>query len=157
MKQRGARRVTGVDLVDVADLFAVDEAVHGATARWAARLADDRRPSVVVEAIGHQTATLSDAVDAVAPSGLVYYFGIPEPRRCAFDLWKFLRKHLTLRAGAPLSRRPCLELAGKYLAEHRFLADRYVTHTYGVADVQAAYDAANVPAKGRLKVVVSME
>lgn len=160
MKQRGARRVTGVDLVDrsdVADLFAVDEAVHGAAERWAARLTDDRRPSVIVEAIGHQTATLSDAIDAVAPSGLVYYFGIPEARPYPFDLWKFLRKQLTMRAGATQSRRPYLELAGKYLAEHRFLADRYVTHKYEVADVQAAYDNANIPAKGRLKVAVSME
>ncbi|WP_208949139.1 alcohol dehydrogenase catalytic domain-containing protein [Streptomyces violaceusniger] len=54
IKERGARRVTGVDVVDRADhaaLFGVDEAVHGATGRWAAQLADDRRPGVIVEAI----------------------------------------------------------------------------------------------------------
>ncbi|XVQ11052.1 zinc-binding dehydrogenase [Spirillospora sp. CA-255316] len=159
VKQRGARRVTGVDLVDrsdVAGLFAVDEAVHGTTERWAAQLADDRRPDVVVEAIGHQHETLGDAVDAVAPSGLVYYFGIPEARPYAFDLWKFLRKQLTLRAGATQSRLRYLRLAQEHLAEHRFLADGYVTHTFGVDEIQAAYDCANVPAKGRLKVAVSM-
>lgn len=159
MKQRNARHVTGVDLVDradVADLFGVDEVVHGATGRWAHRLADDRRPSVIVEAIGHQTATLGDAIDAVAPSGQVYYFGIPETHPYPLDLWKFLRKQLTMRAGTTLSRRPYLELAGKYLAEHRFLAERYVTHTYEVGDIQAAYDRAQVPAEGRLKVAVSM-
>ncbi|WP_344595930.1 alcohol dehydrogenase catalytic domain-containing protein [Actinomadura vinacea] len=159
IKQRGARRVTGVDLVDrgdVAGFFAVDEAVHGATERWAAQLADDRRPNVIVEAIGHQHETLGDAIDAVAPSGLVYYFGIPEARPYALDLWKFLRKQLTMRAGATQSRRRYLRLAGEYLAEHPVLADRYVTHTFDVADIQAAFEAANVPAEGRLKVAVSM-
>ncbi|WP_063732863.1 zinc-binding dehydrogenase [Streptomyces sp. RTd22] len=159
IKERGARRVTGVDVVDrddVAGLFGVDEAVRGASGRWAAHLADDRRPGVVVEAIGHQTATLGDAIDAVAPSGLIHYFGIPEEHPYALDMWKFLRKQLTMQAGTTLERRRYLQAAGQYLAAHRVLADHYVTHTYGVGDVQAAYECADVPAEGRLKVAVSM-
>ncbi|AGP54065.1 hypothetical protein M271_12345 [Streptomyces rapamycinicus NRRL 5491] len=159
IKDRGARRVTGVDVVDrgdIAGLFGVDEAVHGATGRWTAHLDDDQRPGVVVEAIGHQTATLGDAVDAVAPAGLIHYFGIPEEHPYALDMWKFLRKQLTMQAGTTLERRRYLQAAGRYLAAHRVLAEHYVTHTYEVGDVQAAYECADVPATGRLKVAVSM-
>ncbi|WP_208949140.1 hypothetical protein [Streptomyces violaceusniger] len=73
----------------------------------------------------------------MAPSGLIHYFGIPEEHPYALDMWKFLRKHLTLQAGTTLERRRHLQAAGRYLAAHRPLAERYVTHTYEVGDIQA--------------------
>lgn len=159
LKSRGASHVTGVDLVDRSDFstdFGVDEAVHGSVERWVSQLADSDRPSVVVEAIGHQAFTISDAIDAAAPGGRLYYFGIPETRPVAFDLYKFLRKSLTLKAGSTLSRHHALEVARDHLKANAFLAERYVTHVFDVEDVQRAYETAIVPAQGRLKVAVRM-
>jgi L-iditol 2-dehydrogenase len=159
LKSRGARHVTGVDLVDRRDLapaFGVDEVVHGSASRWAAQLTDDVRPELVIEAIGHQALTIGDAIEAAAPGGRIYYFGIPEARPVSFDLYRFLRKSLTLSAGTTKQRRQYLEIAREYLKSNPQLAGPYVTHTFDVSDAQRAYETAIVPAPGRLKVTLRM-
>jgi L-iditol 2-dehydrogenase len=159
LKSRGVSHVTGIDLVDRRDLapaFGVDEVVHGAVSRWVAQLADDARPDIVVEAIGHQTLTIGDAIEAVAPNGLIYYFGIPEVQPVSFDLHRFLRKSLTLKAGTTQSRHHYLEIAREHFKSNPQLAESYVTHTFDVSDAQRAYETAIVPSAGRLKVAVRM-
>jgi L-iditol 2-dehydrogenase len=159
LKARGAARVTGVDPVDrtdVASVFGVDEAVTARAERWAAGLSDADRPSVVVEAVGHQISTLQPALDAVAHGGQVFYFGVPDDPVYPFDMMTFLRKNLTLRSGVALERRRVLTDAGAYLAEHPELRDSYVTHVHPVADVEAAFGAAIAPRPGQLKIAVDM-
>jgi L-iditol 2-dehydrogenase len=154
-----AGRLTGVDPVDrsdVASAFGVDEMVQSTSERWAARLEEHDRPEVIVEAVGHQTETLGDAIEAVAVSGLVSYFGVPVFHPYAIDMWKLMRKQVTLKAGTTLSRSQYLVSADTYLAEHPLLAEQYATHRYPVAEVTDAYQTASIPAKGRLKVVVAM-
>src|SRR5699024_5766083 len=76
----GAGRVTGVDPVRrVADprAFGVDEHVETSAEQWAAQLDDADRPSVVIEAVGHDTATVTAAIDAAAPWAHLYLFGVP--------------------------------------------------------------------------------
>ena len=72
----------------------------------------------------------------------------------AFDLFCFLRKSLLLQAGTTqkslgTKRSRPRESTSK---AHPFLAERYVTNVFDVADVQLAYETASVPAAGRLKV-----
>jgi L-iditol 2-dehydrogenase len=159
LKARGAARVTGVDPVDrtdVASVFGVDEAVTARAERWAGALSDADRPSVVVEAVGHQVSTLQPALDAVAHGGQVFYFGVPDDPIYPFDMMTFLRKNLTLRSGVALERRRVLTDAGAYLAAHPELRDGYVTHVHPVTDVQAAFGAAVAPRPGQLKIAVDM-
>jgi threonine dehydrogenase-like Zn-dependent dehydrogenase len=159
LKARGARRVTGIDPVDrtdVAPAFGVDEMVTARAERWAGRLSDADRPSVVVEAVGHQISTLAPALDAVAFGGQVFYFGVPDDPIYPFDMMTFLRKNLTLRSGVALERRRVLADAGDYLAAHPELREGYVSHVHPVADVQAAFGAAISPRPGQLKIAVDM-
>jgi threonine dehydrogenase-like Zn-dependent dehydrogenase len=159
LKARGAARVTGVDPVDRSDdapVFGVDEVVTARAERWAAGLSDADRPSVVVEAVGHQVSTLQPALDAVAHGGQVFYFGVPDDPVYPFDMMTFLRKNLTLRSGVALERRRVLADAGTHLAGHPELRERYVTHVHPVADVQAAFTAAIAPRPGQLKIAVDM-
>ncbi|MGY1815709.1 zinc-binding dehydrogenase [Blastococcus sp. SYSU D00820] len=159
LRSRGAARVTGVDPVDRADVaasFGVDEVVTGRAEWWAAALSDADRPSVVVEAVGHQLSTLQPALDAVAFGGQVFYFGVPDDPVYPFDMMTFLRKNLTLRSGVTLQRRRMLAEAGAYLAAHPELRESYVTAVHPVADVQAAFRDALVPRPGRLKVTIDM-
>jgi threonine dehydrogenase-like Zn-dependent dehydrogenase len=159
LKARGAARVTGVDPVDraaVASVFGVDEVVTARAERWAGRLSDADRPSVVVEAVGHQISTLAPALDAVAFGGQVFYFGVPDDPIYPFDMMTFLRKNLTLRSGVALERRRVLADAGAYLAAHPELREGYVTHVHPVADVEAAFGAAVAPRPGQLKIAVDM-
>ena len=45
--------------------------------RWVSQLAPADRADVVIEAVGHQVATLGHAIEATAPGGTVFYFGGP--------------------------------------------------------------------------------
>jgi L-iditol 2-dehydrogenase len=80
-KAAGARHITGVDPVDRADVakaFGVDTVVHATSDRWVSQLTRGDRPEIVIEAVGHQVATLNHAIEAVAHGGTVFYFGVPD-------------------------------------------------------------------------------
>jgi threonine dehydrogenase-like Zn-dependent dehydrogenase len=108
----------------------------------------------VVEAVGHQAATLEHAVEAVAPGGTVLAFGVPDDTHYAFPFARFFRKDATLMAGITRDRRRSLDVARDYLVEHRAMLDAYVTHVIPVADAQTAFELAVKPTAGRLKVVL---
>jgi L-iditol 2-dehydrogenase len=157
LKAAGAAHVTGVDPVDrrdVASAFGVDDAVWDTGSRWAAGLGDGARPDIVVEAVGHQAATLADAVEAVAPGGAVLAFGVPDESHYAFPFARFFRKDATLIAGVTQDRRRSLAAARDYLAEHGSLLETYITDVFPVAEAQAAFELAVTPTAGRLKVVL---
>ena len=157
---RGAARVIGVDPVDrrdVAAMFLLDDVVVMNGSEWAVTLEDADRPEIVVEAVGHQVATLQDAIVAVRAKGTVFYFGVHDSPIYPLDMQRMVRKHLTLMAGGTLDRVRMLAEAGAYLSEHRALVDAAVTHVFDVSDVQSAYDCALRPAPGRLKVSISFD
>jgi L-iditol 2-dehydrogenase len=156
LHNRGAV-VTGVDPVDRSDVaaaFGLDEVVATVSGRWARSLTDATRPDMIVEAVGYQAATLNHAIAAVAYEGVIYHFGGTHEETYAVNFRSLQRRNLTLfTAFTPESaRRKALEQAQAYLQEHPDLPERYLTDVYAVADVDAAYRRALVPAPGRLKV-----
>lgn len=157
-KAAGARRVTGVDPVDrssVATAFGVDDAVRATSDRWVSRLAAPDRADVVIEAVGHQVATLGHAIDAAAPGGTVFYFGVADDDAYPINMRVMLRNNLTLKSGVTRDRRRVLELAGKFAAEHPRLLATYLTHTFGVGDVQGAFELACRPVPERVKIAIA--
>ena len=157
-KAAGAAHVVGVDRVDrsgTAATFGIDEPVRASSDLWAASLPATERPDLVVEAVGHQTATLTHAVEAVAFGGEVFYFGVPDELVYPLPMRLLLRKNLTLRSGVTVERRRVLALAEQYLREHPELAECYVSHVFPVSDAQSAFEHAVRPAPGQVKVVVA--
>lgn len=157
-KAFGARRVTGVDPVDraaVATEFGVDNVVRATSDRWVSHLDPGDRPDVVVEAVGHQVATLGHAIEAAAPGGTVYYFGVPDDDSYPISIRTMLRNNLTLKSGVTLDRRRVLTAAHEFVRQHPDLLPAYVTHTFGIDDVQAAFDLACRPAPGRIKIAIA--
>ena len=80
-KAGGARHVTGVDPVDrdvVGKEFGVDTVVRATSDRWVSHLQPNDKPDIVIEAVGHQVATLGHAIEAAAFGGTVFYFGVPD-------------------------------------------------------------------------------
>ncbi|MCI2417297.1 zinc-binding dehydrogenase [Saccharopolyspora sp. K220] len=156
----GAAPVIGVDRVDradVADKFGVSEPVWDNSERWARQLSEAGRPEIVVEAVGHQAATLNDAIHALAPGGFLFAFGVPDDEHYAVAFRQLFRKNGTLAAGGTTNWRHWLERAVAYLHEHPELADNYVTHVFAVSEAQRAFELAATPARGRLKVVLRPE
>ena len=157
-KACGARRVTAVDPIDrgsLATAFGVDDAVRATSDRWVSQLAPGDRADVVIEAVGHQVATLGHAIEAAAPGGTVFYFGVADDEAYPISMRLMLRNNLTLKSGVTLDRRRVLELAGKFAAEHPELLGTYLTHTFGVDDVQGAFDLACRPVPERVKIAIA--
>lgn len=160
LKEVGAARVTGIDRVDRSSLggtFRVDDVVHASADRWAADLLPSERPEVVIEAIGHQGATVNNSIHAVADGGWIFCFGVPDDSSYAIDLRTLLRKNLTLRAGVTQDRRRMLAAATAYLQAFPELATFYVTNVISAQSVGDAFDLACRPQSGQVKVAVTMK
>lgn len=156
-KAAGAAHVTGVDPVDrsdVATAFGVDAIVQATSDRWVSQLAPTDRPDLVIEAVGHQVATLGHAVEATAFGGTVFYFGVPDDDCYPISIRTMLRNNLTLRSGITLDRRRVLGTADEYARAHPELLTNYLSHTFGVGDAQAAFDLAARPTPGRIKIAI---
>jgi threonine dehydrogenase-like Zn-dependent dehydrogenase len=159
LKSLGARSVLGVDRIareDLAPDFGFDGTMQLATNSWLSTLDDADRPDIVVEAIGHQQSTFGHAVEALAPEGLLYYFGVPDDINYSVPVQTLLRKNLTVMAGITLRKPLALGLANEYLAENPSLPDRYITHRIHVSDATRAYSLAATPATGQAKIILDM-
>jgi threonine dehydrogenase-like Zn-dependent dehydrogenase len=159
LRERGAAAVVGVDPVDRtahAAAFGLDEVLVAGSRQWAEALDGAARPDVVVEAVGHQTATVADAVAAVADRGTVYCFGIPVRDAYPVDLNAVVRRNLRILGGLTLERRSVLGRALGHLQRHPHLAAELVTDVRPAADATAAFLGACTPREGRLKTVLEI-
>ena len=157
-KAFGAAQVTGVDPVDrssVSGLFGVDTPIRATSDRWVRHLEPTGRPAVVIEAVGHQVATLNHALEAAAFGGTVFYFGVPDDDSYPISMRTMLRNNLTLKSGVTLDRQRVLRWADEFAREHPDLLPSYVTHTFGSDDVQAAFELACRPVPGRVKIAIT--
>jgi L-iditol 2-dehydrogenase len=148
---RGAS-VTGVDRVDrrgVADAFGLREVLwDDATAL------PEGAYDLVIEAVGHQTHTLSAAVHALAVGGTLYAFGVPDDTHYPFPFTRFFRKNGTLVAGVTTERAAALHAARAYLLGARELLEPYITDVVPVSRAQEAFELAVAPTIGRSKIVL---
>jgi len=159
LRSAGAASVTGVDRLDRVELgrsMGADDVVQLHTSRWAGGLAANQRPEVVVEAIGHNVSTLDHAIEAAAPGGRIFYFGIPDDAYYPVNIQSLLRKNLSLSSGVTLQRRRMLAKAGSYLSAHPELVDTFVTDTFDASDAQQAYELATAPTPTTAKVTLRM-
>jgi len=109
---------------------------------------------VVIEAVGHQVASLGHAIEAAAFGGTVFYFGIPDDDSYPLSVRTMLRNNLTLKSGVTLDRQRVLTAANAFARDHRELLPNYLTHTFEVGDAQAAFELASRPTPGRIKIAI---
>ena len=99
-------------------------------------------------------ATLGHAIEAAAFGGTVFYFGVTDDDSYPISMRTMLRNNLTLKSGVTLDRRRVLETADAFAREHPDLLPTYLTHTFGIDDVQAAFELACRPTPGRVKIAI---
>jgi L-iditol 2-dehydrogenase len=159
LRQRGAATVVGVDPVDRtahAAAFGLDEVLTTGSRPWSESLGAADRPDVIVEAVGHQTATVADALRAVADHGTVYCFGIPVREAYPIDVFAVVRRNLRLIGGITRERRTMLGRALSHLQDCPQVAEDLVTDVLPATDAAAAYTAACTPVQRRLKTVLEL-
>jgi L-iditol 2-dehydrogenase len=157
-KATGAGHVTGVDPIDrdqVGQRFGVDTVVRATSDRWVSQLRPKDKPDIVIEAVGHQVATLGHAIEAAAFGGTVFYFGVPDDDSYPISMRTMLRNNLTLKSGVTLDRQRVLRSAGEFARRHPELLTNYLTHTFGVDEVQAAFELACRPTPERIKIAIT--
>lgn len=157
-KALGAGRVTGVDPVDrcsVSAQFGVDTPIRATSDRWVRHLEPSGKPEIVIEAVGHQVATLNHALEAAAFGGTVFYFGVPDDDSYPISMRTMLRNNLTLKSGVTLDRQRVLRRADDFAREHPGLLPSYVTHTFSFDDVPAAFELACLPVPERVKIAIT--
>ncbi|MBW0018316.1 MAG: zinc-binding dehydrogenase [Mycobacterium sp.] len=158
-KAMGAARVTGVDPIDrmeIGPLFGVDTIVRATSDRWLRTLETRARPNIVIEAVGHQVATLSHAVAAAAPSGTIFYFGVADDEYYPISMRTMLRNNLTVKSGLTFDRMRVLRRADEFAREHPELLHNFLTHTFAVGDVAAAFELACRPTPQRIKIAITL-
>jgi threonine dehydrogenase-like Zn-dependent dehydrogenase len=99
-------------------------------------------------------ATLGHAIEAAAFGGTVFYFGVADDDSYPISMRTMLRNNLTLKSGVTMDRRRMLSAANDFAREHPDLLPMYVTHTFGVDDVQAAFELAARPVRERIKIAI---
>jgi L-iditol 2-dehydrogenase len=65
-----------------------------------------------------------------------------------------LRNNLTLKSGVTLERRRMLAQADEFAREHPELLANYLTHTFGIDEVQTAFELPCQPAPDRVKIAI---
>lgn len=157
-KTKGAKKVVGVDPIDRADVartFGIDEQVKSISRLWAESLPDAERPQIIVEAVGHQQATLVDAIRSVAPLGHIFAFGVPDDDFYAVPFRQLFRKNASLHTGATSDWQRSLSESARYIDEHRDLIEAYITTVLPVTRAAEGFRIYAQPAVGRLKVVLT--
>ncbi|MGI9605761.1 MAG: zinc-dependent alcohol dehydrogenase [Acidimicrobiales bacterium] len=159
LRDRGAASVVGIDLVDrgaVAEQFGLDHTEAVMSRAWAKREENVNRFDLVVEVVGHQVGTLQDAITVAAPEGTVIYFGNPDDRYYPIDFGQMMDKHLILQTGRTpqKKRREAMIRAQEYALRYPDLFERYITHVFGLDELQTAYETAAEPSPDRLKVIL---
>ncbi len=83
------------------------------------------------------------------------YFGVPDDDSYPISMRTMLRNNLTLKSGVTLERRRVLDHANEFAQNHPELLAAYVTHTFGIDDVQSAFDLACRPTPERVKIAIT--
>jgi L-iditol 2-dehydrogenase len=157
LRHGGIGHLSAVDPIERAQLaksYGADEFFQMTSAEWLERLGPKSRPQVVVEAVGHQQGTVSDAVHAVCEHGFVFGFGEPDDCDYLIPYEQLYMKDVTLAAGRTLEWPQALQAGAGYFCQHRSDFAGYVSHVLPVAAAQQAYSLYATPQVGRLKVVL---
>ena len=111
------------------------------------------KPDIVIEAVGHQVATLGHAVEAAALGGTVFYFGVPDDDSYPISMRTMLRNNLTLKSGVTLDRRRVLDAADAFAREHPDLLPQlphpHLRRRRGAGGVRAGVPADPGPGQDR--------
>lgn len=153
-------------IVDAVDPVDHSELAHAFGARRVAvAKAEDRGAGgpvsgydVCVEAAGHQQDTLVAAIDALAPRGTIYAFGVPHEGSYRLPFRSLFDKAGTILTGVTQNWQTALAEGAEYLRRHPDLlgppGHPLITHAVPLAGAQQAYELSARTDPTRRKVII---
>jgi threonine dehydrogenase-like Zn-dependent dehydrogenase len=151
LSSAGAARIIGIDVRDERIVLSCEFGATDAVVvrEPGGRDAIDRvreitggtMADLVVEAVGHEEQQFNMATALARNRGRVLYFGIPPDRLNGVAFEPVVRKSLTIHTNVPDDLRPFVRIAMRAIRHGHIKPDRLITHRFGFADVQKAFEA----------------
>ncbi|CAJ1340195.1 unnamed protein product [Effrenium voratum] len=98
---------------------------------------------LVLEMVGHNQETIKEALELVAPCGIVTAFGVPDDSVYMFQYAKFFRKNATLVASVIPDPGVDFPEAVELVEQGRFSTEGIFTHTFPLSEIQKAFTIAS--------------
>jgi len=145
--KRGVNNIIGIDPIasrcEVAENLGIERTIcstssDAVTAIQAGELSWDP-PDICIEAVGHQMATLDNAVSLVRYKGTVLAFGVPDQDIYTFNFERFFRKNAQLIAAVTPEWHTYLAMARDIYYNHSEELGAFATHHIPIKDVQKAF------------------
>ncbi len=163
LAERGARPVRVIDPLEDRCKQALElgagEALPLSSAQLATLFRSGHEPwpraAVCVEAVGHQPATVNDALEFVEEEGRILVLGVPDQPVYAFDFNKWFRKNLRMFASVAPDWPLYLSRAARLMARKPASLSRLVTHRFDMHRAAEAFALAASKIDGALKVCIS--
>ena len=112
---------------------------------------------LVVEAVGHEEQQFNLATALARNKGRVLYFGIPPDRLNDIAFEPVVRKSLTIHTSVPEDLRPFVKIAMRAIRQGRINPDRLITHRFGFAEIQQAFETYRDRREGAMKVLIDFQ
>lgn len=161
LRNLGARRIIGIDPIAdrtklATEMGATDvvSSVGHESEAAVREILDGGLPEIVIEAVGHKAQAFNDAVQLTAEAGQILYFGVPSTEIDGVHLKAAMLKNLTILTSLHPDFERTFPLAMQWLAESRVDLKPLLTHRFGLAEIQQAFDLFRDRKDGAIKVLV---
>lgn len=128
-----------------------------AVTRLVHEMTSGQMADVVIEAVGHQTGTVEQAIDLAAEGGTILLFGVPTKERYPFLMDAFFRKNLDLRASVRPDLTQYAPLAIEMIRRGTVDPSGWITHRFSVDQIAEAFTLVEQKADGVLKPLVTFD
>ncbi|CAJ1406290.1 unnamed protein product [Effrenium voratum] len=160
MAQSCARHVIAVEPLAsrraLATQFGATHAVTPQEAPAAVFQVAPKGADLVLEMVGHNQETIKEALELVAPCGIVTAFGVPDDSVYMFQYAKFFRKNATLVASVIPDPGVDFPEAVELVEQGRFSTEGIFTHTFPLSEIQKAFTIASEYQDNVVKVVLDL-
>jgi len=161
LRNMGARRIIGID--PLASRLKISPTM-GATDTICATGLDaveqvreilkGELPEIVVEAVGHRSHALNDAIELTRPFGQILFFGVPATTIEGVKLRAAMLKNLVISTSLHPDFERTFPLAMQWIAEGRVNLKPLITHRFPLSQIQQAFDTFRDRVDGAQKVLV---
>ena len=161
LRNLGARRIIGVDplacRLKLSHTMGATDTICATgleAVEQVRQLLNGELPEIVVEAVGHRSQALNDAIELTRPQGQILFFGVHAATIDGVKLRAAMLKNLVISTSLHPDFERTFPLAMQWIAEGRVNLEPLITHRFQLSQIQQAYDTFRDRIDGAQKVLV---
>jgi L-iditol 2-dehydrogenase len=162
LNKQGVNQIVGIDpspeRCDFAKSLAVHRTICGTSRDVVYAQQSDPdfwiSPDICIEAVGHQTDTVNDALNLIRKRGTVLAFGVPDQDNYTLDYERFFRQNAEMIAAVTPDWKPYLMKALKLFQTYPEELGEFYTHRFPISDVQQAFSHYEKHQNGIIKTII---